>query len=78
VELTVEYAIKSLNLRQSSNANDIEAVIEQVITNAPEKVTAYKKGRKGLLGFFVGSVMKEMRTADPAIVNKLLIEKLKE
>ena len=76
--LTVDYAIKSLNLRQSSNAGDIEQIIDTVLQSNPEKVAAFKKGRKGLQGFFVGSVMKKMKTADPALVNKLLTEKLNQ
>ncbi len=76
--LTVDYAIKSLNLRQSSNAGDIEQIIDTVLQDNPDKVAAFKKGRKGLHGFFVGSVMKKMKTANPALVNKLLTEKLNQ
>jgi len=76
--LTVEYAIKSLNLRQSSNTGEIEQIINTVLQNNADKVAAFKKGRKGLHGFFVGLVMKQMKTANPAMVNKILTEKLKE
>jgi len=76
--LTVDYAIKSLNLRQSSNADEIEQIINSVLESNTDKVAAFKKGRKGLLGFFVGSVMKQMKAADPALVNKILTDKLNE
>lgn len=76
--LTVEYAIKSLNLRQSTNTNEIEQIIDTVLNNNTDKVAAFKKGRKGLLGFFVGAVMKQMKAADPALVNKILTDKLNE
>jgi aspartyl-tRNA(Asn)/glutamyl-tRNA(Gln) amidotransferase subunit B len=42
------------------------------------KVTAYKKGKKGLLALFVGEVMKQSKgKADPKLTNELLLEKLK-
>ena len=63
-------------MRQSTNAGDIEQIIDTVLQNNADKVAAFKKGRKGLHGFFVGSVMKQLKTADPAMVNKILTEKL--
>jgi aspartyl-tRNA(Asn)/glutamyl-tRNA(Gln) amidotransferase subunit B len=43
-----------------------------------DKVTAYKKGKKGLLALFVGEVMKQAKgKADPKLVNDLLLERLK-
>jgi aspartyl-tRNA(Asn)/glutamyl-tRNA(Gln) amidotransferase subunit B len=47
------------------------------LNNMPEKVTEYKKGKKGLIGLFVGEVMKKSKgKADPKLLNQLVIEKL--
>jgi aspartyl-tRNA(Asn)/glutamyl-tRNA(Gln) amidotransferase subunit B len=43
----------------------------------PGKVQEYKKGKKGLIGLFVGEVMKESKgKADPKILNQLIAEAL--
>jgi aspartyl-tRNA(Asn)/glutamyl-tRNA(Gln) amidotransferase subunit B len=45
----------------------------------PEKVAEYKKGKKGLLGLFVGEVKKISKgKADPKLTNQLLIETLEK
>ena len=57
---------------------ELEPLVERVLANNPGQVAAYKGGKEGLLGFFVGQVMKETQgKADPKIVNELLREKLK-
>ena len=44
-----------------------------------EKVTEYKKGKKGLIGLFMGEVMKLSKgKADPKLANQLLIKELKK
>lgn len=66
------------NLIPQSDVNSIEEVIDQVLSQHLSKVTEYKKGKKGLLGLFVGEVMKLSKgKADPKLTNDLLIEKLK-
>ncbi|HMG66315.1 MAG TPA: Asp-tRNA(Asn)/Glu-tRNA(Gln) amidotransferase subunit GatB, partial [Chitinophagaceae bacterium] len=66
------------NLLQDSNAGNIENLIDQVLHKFPEKVNEYRKGKKGLMGLFVGEVMKLSKgTADPKITNDILSEKLK-
>ena len=43
----------------------------------PDQVEPYRGGKEGLLGFFVGQVMKETGgKADPRVVNELVREKL--
>lgn len=65
------------NLIQESNADSILPMIEKVIAKFPEKVEEYRAGKKGLLGLFVGEVMKLSKgTADPKITNQLVREKL--
>jgi aspartyl-tRNA(Asn)/glutamyl-tRNA(Gln) amidotransferase subunit B len=67
----------ALNLIQSSDTTEIAAWIEQALAGMPEKVSEYKKGKKGLIGLFVGEVKKLSRgKADPKLTNQLLLEKL--
>ena len=72
----LEVAAK-LNLLQSSDSDEVLAWVEQALSSMPDKVTEYKKGKKGLIGLFVGEVKKISKgKADPKITNKLLLEKL--
>jgi aspartyl-tRNA(Asn)/glutamyl-tRNA(Gln) amidotransferase subunit B len=65
------------NLLQSNNSTEIESWVNEVINNMPEKVEEYKKGKKGLIGLFVGEVNKISKgKADPKIVTNLLKQKL--
>ena len=67
----------SLNLLQSSDTDEIAAWVEQALAKMPDKVTEYKKGKKGLIGLFVGEVKKISKgKADPRLTNQLLLEKL--
>jgi aspartyl-tRNA(Asn)/glutamyl-tRNA(Gln) amidotransferase subunit B len=53
-------------------------VIEAVIAAHPEQAETYRGGKEGVLGFFVGQVMRETQgKADPKVVNELLREKLR-
>jgi len=68
----------SLNLIQVSDSNELENWVDAVINKMPDKITEYKKGKKGLIGLFVGEVKKLSKgTADPKVVTALLEEKLK-
>ena len=66
------------NLVQQSDAGELEPVVDAILQKMEAKVQEYKKGKKGLLALFTGEVMKQTKgKADPKIVNKLLLEKLK-
>jgi aspartyl-tRNA(Asn)/glutamyl-tRNA(Gln) amidotransferase subunit B len=66
-----------LNLLQSSDTTEIAAWIDQALAGMPDKVSEYKKGKKGLIGLFVGEVKKISKgKADPRLTNQLLLEKL--
>lgn len=68
---------EELNLVQINNTTEIEQWISIVLSNMPDKVEEYKKGKKGLLGLFVGEVKKLSKgKADPKIATQLLTEKL--
>lgn len=68
---------ETLNLVQVSDNNELEAWVTAVINKMPDKVAEYKKGKKGLIGVFVGEVKKLSKgKADPKKVTALLQEKL--
>jgi aspartyl-tRNA(Asn)/glutamyl-tRNA(Gln) amidotransferase subunit B len=69
----------SLNLLQSSDSSEIAAWVELALAKMPDKVQEYKKGKKGLIGLFVGEVKKLSKgKADPRLTNQLLLEKLEK
>jgi len=64
-------------LTQITDESALAAVIEEVIAANPKSVGDYRGGKTNALGFLVGQVMKATRgKANPALVNKLLREKL--
>lgn len=68
---------KEMNLLQTSDENFLEALADEVLSANPDKVKVYRNGKKGLLGFFMGEMMKKSKgKADPKVANKLLREKL--
>ncbi|HEX4957787.1 MAG TPA: Asp-tRNA(Asn)/Glu-tRNA(Gln) amidotransferase subunit GatB, partial [Lacibacter sp.] len=68
---------QNLNLLQERNEDALTQLIDDVLGSMPEKVTEYKKGKKGLIGLFVGEVMKKSKgKADPKLLNQLVTEKL--
>jgi aspartyl-tRNA(Asn)/glutamyl-tRNA(Gln) amidotransferase subunit B len=67
-----------LNLLQDNNAGNISPIIDEVLAKYPDKVAEFRSGKKGLMGLFVGEVMKLSKgKADPKMTNQLLAEKLK-
>ncbi|GAC1441408.1 MAG: Asp-tRNA(Asn)/Glu-tRNA(Gln) amidotransferase subunit GatB [Sediminibacterium sp.] len=64
---------ESMNLIQVSDTQELEAWVTQALEKMPDKVTEYKKGKKGLIGLFVGEVKKLSKgKADPKLVTQLL------
>jgi len=60
-----------------SDTAELEPLVDAVLAANPGQVEAYKGGKEGLLGYFVGQVMKETGgKANPKVVNELLREKL--
>ncbi|MCG9911622.1 MAG: Asp-tRNA(Asn)/Glu-tRNA(Gln) amidotransferase subunit GatB [Flavobacteriales bacterium] len=65
------------NLIQQSDESALSAWVDQVIAKFPEKVAEYKGGKVGLIGMFMGEVMKiSGGKADPKVTTRLLKEKL--
>ena len=64
-------------MKQMTDTGAIEGIVDEVIAANPAQVEQYKSGKVGLLGFFVGNVMKKTGgTANPAVVNEILRKKL--
>jgi len=75
----VEFAKKALLASQTHDTDpeEIEKVIDSILKTYPAQVMTYKKGKTGLLGFFVGEVMRIMKgKTDPQMVNESLKKKL--
>lgn len=69
----------SLNLLQNAGAGEIEEWVTEVLGKMPDKVAEYKKGKKGLIGLFMGEVKKISKgKADPKMTTTLLEQKLHE
>ena len=69
--------VESTGLKQIDDDDEIERIIDQIISEHPDQVTAYKGGKDKLFGFFVGQIMKATQgKANPASANKILKDKL--
>jgi aspartyl-tRNA(Asn)/glutamyl-tRNA(Gln) amidotransferase subunit B len=67
-----------LNIIQTGDAGQLQEWVNTVINKMPEKVAEYKKGKKGLIGLFVGEVKKLSKgRADLKSVTQLLEDALK-
>lgn len=56
---------------------DLSAIVQLCLTENTDKVAAYKKGKKGLLGFFMGNLMKRTQgKSNPKVLQKLLVKAL--
>ncbi len=77
--VTADAVIDAKGLRQITDTGAIEAVIDQIIADNSKQVGQYQSGNDKVFGFFVGQVMKAMQgKANPAEVNKMLVDKLKK
>jgi len=71
--------IERKGLKQISDPGAIEAVVAEVLAANRGQVADYRGGKTGLLGFFVGQVMKKTRgQANPKLVNEILRKLLAE
>jgi glutaminyl-tRNA synthetase len=69
--------VERRGLRQLSDAGALELLVERVMAANPDKVAAYRSGKTGLMGFFVGQVMRETQgQANPRLLQELLSRKL--
>ncbi len=76
-EANAEELAQQLNLLIVEDADAISGLIDEVLAKYAAQVEAYKKGKKGVLGLFVGDVMKLAKgKADAKKVNELILKRL--
>ena len=69
--------VEAKGLKQITDTGAIEAIVDDIIAGNEGQVAAYRGGKTGLMGWFVGQVMKETQgKANPGVVNQLLKSKL--
>ncbi len=65
--------VEARGMRQVSDTTAIEAAVAAVMAASPDEVASYRAGKTGLIGWFVGQVMREMRgQGNPGVVNDVL------
>ncbi len=75
----VEAKAQELSLILENDDEATSQLVEQILTEFPDKVKAYQNGKKGLIGFFMGEYMRKSTTkADPKIIQKLLAKFLEQ
>ena len=72
-EKTAQHLAEEMDLIQSNDEGALLEIVNEVLEKNPDKVTAYKKGKKNLIGFFMGEVMRSSKgKAEPKSTNALL------
>jgi glutaminyl-tRNA synthetase len=71
--------VKEQGLEKLDDTDAIKVLIDKVLDANPEKVKGYRDGKKGLMGFFMGQIMRETQgKADPKVVQALILQELGE
>jgi aspartyl-tRNA(Asn)/glutamyl-tRNA(Gln) amidotransferase subunit B len=71
--------VEQRGMRVVSDASSLEPICAQIVANNPAQTEQYRSGKKGVLGYFVGQVMKASGgSADPKLVNQILIRLLEQ
>ena len=69
--------VKEHGMQQTTDTAAIEALVEELIAANPDKVEAYRAGKKGLQGFFMGQIMKQMNgQGNPKVISQIVAAKL--
>jgi len=72
-----EKIVEEKGLKQVTDIGAIEKLIDDLLASATDNVAAYRSGKVGLFGWFVGQIMKQSQgKANPQVVNELLKKKL--
>ncbi len=75
----VDEIIEARGLRQISDSGELEAVVGEIVAANPAQADRFRAGKRKVLGFFVGQVMKATRgKADPRQVNELIVKALRQ
>ena len=82
-EGNADVVIEAKGLKQVSDSSELESMVEDVMSKNPDQVANYHNAddvkRKKMIGFFVGQIMKVSKgQANPGMVNKILMQKLKD
>ena len=78
-ESDADAIIEERGLKQVSDSGAIEAVVDRIIADNPDKVAEYKGGKDKHMGWFVGPVMKASQgKANPQMANEVLSKKLND
>ncbi|TDI69349.1 MAG: glutamine--tRNA ligase/YqeY domain fusion protein [Bacteroidetes bacterium] len=77
--LDPEVVIEKLDLSQISDPGAIEELVDAVLIEHPDRVEAYRAGKTGLIGFFVGQLMSRTNgKVNPQLVREILEKRLSE
>lgn len=75
---SAEALVQEKGMAQISDEGEIRAICQKVIDENPSQTAEFRSGKEKLFGFFVGQVMKVSKgTANPELVNRLMMELLK-
>ncbi len=75
---TAEDLAREMNLLQVSDTGFLEPIVEEVLQNNPEEVQRYLGGKQGLIGFFMGQIMKKSQgKANPGMVREMVEKKIR-
>jgi aspartyl-tRNA(Asn)/glutamyl-tRNA(Gln) amidotransferase subunit B len=71
--------VEEEGLGQVSDDAALQKIIDQILADHPEEVSSFRGGKEGLLGWFMGQVMRQTRgKADPQLTRALLLKALKK
>ena len=74
---SIEELVKEMNLLQMDDDGALAAFVTQALAAYPDKVAEYKAGKKGVIGLFMGEIMKlSGGKADPKKSNQMLLAEL--
>ncbi len=68
--------VESHGMKQSTDTSAIEAAMDELMAANMDKVEAYRAGKKGLQGFFMGQMMKAAGGGNPKVISKIVTAKL--
>ena len=64
-------------MKTDTDTGEIEAMVDELMAANPDKVEAYRAGKKGLQGFFMGQVMGRMKgQGNPKVISQIVTDKL--
>jgi aspartyl-tRNA(Asn)/glutamyl-tRNA(Gln) amidotransferase subunit B len=71
--------VKELGLEQVSDSNELQKMVDETLVENPQSIADFKAGKDRAVGFLVGQIMKKSRgKANPAMINEMLLKKLRE